>query len=531
MKRYILPRAGLLALAVLFSLCASGSAILVQFTKGKLLDQALAGLNKDTIQLIALLLSFIFFEMLCHYTFDRLRGRFFVRGKSCLREDFFKAQLKKNPAQMQEEKQGMILAAYTDQIELASNSYLFSLPLLFDVILKIVLVSTALFWLDARVAGLTLLLLTTPLFVPKLIENRLQKAQVSSTQAFQEHLGKIAEWLNGFELIKNYGAKRPIFSLFAKSNREVEEKDYALRKMGYLAQSLSALLSYLSHFIILAYSAWLVLQGSFTAGNFFVAVGMIDQLSYPIISISRYIQEITAARPVVKELLEEIDLPWEDELKTGKPQRPFDLHFKHLDFTHTNGKEIFKDFNLDVLDGEKCLITGPSGGGKTTLMNLLLGYYPPDQGALTMGGLPTHEVADLSSYISIMRQDPVLFSDTLRNNLSLYQPIPDDAMIRMLKKLNLLDFANTEALNRVIQEGGQNLSGGERKRICLARTLLRESPIIILDEPLANVDPETAFQIADLIATIQDRTLFVISHVYKSSWLDSFDHRVLVGEE
>lgn len=531
MKRYILPRAGLLALAVLFSLCASGSAILVQFTKGKLLDQALAGLNKNTIQLIALLLSFILFEMLCHYTFDRLRGLFFVRGKSCLRKDFFKAQLERNPAEMQEEKQGMILAAYTDQIELAGNSYLFNLPLLFDVILKIILVSTALFWLDVRVAGLTLLLLTTPLFVPKLIEARLQASQVSSTQAFQEHLGKVAEWLNGFELIKNFGAKRPIFNLFIHSNHEVEERDYALRKMGYLSQSLSALLSYLSHFIILAYSAWLVLKGSFTAGSFFIAVGMIDQLSYPIISISRYIQEITAARPVVKEILEEIDLPSEDRSKTGKPQKPYDVHFRHLDFAHANGNEIFNDFNLNVLEGEKCLITGPSGGGKTTLMNLLLGYYPLDQGTLTVGGIPTHEAEDLSRYISIMRQDPILFSDTLRNNLSLYQPVADDVMIRMLEKLNLHDFANTEALNRVLQEGGQDLSGGERKRICLARTLLRASPIIILDEPLANVDPETAYQVANLITSIKGRTLFVISHVYRPSWLDTFDHQVVVGKE
>ncbi len=90
------------------------------------------------------------------------------------------------------EKQGDILAAYTDQIDTVCNNYLFNLPLLFDVVLKIILVSAALFWLDVRVALLTILLLTTPLYVPKLIENRLQKAQSETTAAFQAHLARVA---------------------------------------------------------------------------------------------------------------------------------------------------------------------------------------------------------------------------------------------------------------------------------------------------------------------------------------------------
>ncbi|NLC40396.1 MAG: ABC transporter ATP-binding protein [Clostridiaceae bacterium] len=529
MKRYIRPQVGIFAFAVLFSLTAAGAAILVQFTKGNLLDQALAGLSNDTIRFILILLALIIFEIFCYYLFDRMRGLYFVRAKAALREDFFKAQLRKTPIMMMEEKQGGILAAYTDQINLAANSYLLNLPLLFDVILKIILVTIALFWLDVRVALLTIFLLTTPLYVPKLIEARLQKAQIANTEAFQEHLGKLTEWLGGFELIKNYGAERPVLKLFLRSNRRVEDKDYAMRKMGYLSRSLSAVLSYLSHFIILAYSAWLVIEGSFTAGSFFIAVGMIDQLSYPIISISLYLQEIIAARPVINELLEEIDAPSDEDIKELIPEKPYDIAFHQVSFAHSTDKIILTDFNLDVAAGEKCLITGPSGGGKTTLMNLLLGYYPPDKGIITIGKASTDEIKDLNSYITIMRQDPVLFNDTLRNNLCLYQDVPEEAMIEMLKKLNLDHFANKEGLDSLVLEGGSNFSGGERKRICLARTLLRKSPIIILDEPLANVDPETANQIADLTGNFEDTTLFVISHVHSQNWTNAFEHKVSVA--
>ncbi|MDD4080368.1 MAG: ABC transporter ATP-binding protein [Eubacteriales bacterium] len=529
MKRYIRPQVGLLVLAVLFSLLSGGSAILVQFTKGSLLDQALAGLSNDTIRYIILLLGIIFFEIFCYHLFNRFRGRYFVCAKSQLREDFFAAQLRKTPPQMMGEKQGDILAAYIDQIDLASNSYLLNLPLLFDVILKIILVSSALFWLDVRVAVLTVLLLTTPLYVPKLIEGRLQKAQKASTTAFQEHLGKITEWLGGFELIKNYGAERPIRDLFLKSNRQVREKDYAMRKMSYVSRSLSALLSYLSHFIILAYSAWLVLEGSFTAGSFLIAVGMIDQLSYPIISISLYLQEMTASRPVINKLLAEIDAPAEENTPKSDPGKPLDISFDNIYFTYPSGKSILNNLNFYVAVGEKCLITGPSGGGKTTLINLLMGYYALNQGSLTLGGIEATNVRNLNGLITIMRQDPSLFNDTLRNNLSLYQNIQDDDMIKMLKNLNLHDFANPVGLDSLIQEGGSNLSGGERKRICLARTLLRGSPIVILDEPLANVDPETAVQIARLIASLEGVTLFVISHQQSPDWANAFEHHLIVG--
>jgi len=529
MKRYIRPQAGLFACAVLFSLLAGGLAVLVQFTKGQLLDQALAGLGGETLCFVLKLFGLIAFEIICYHLFDRFRGRYFVRARAQLRADFFAAQLRKTPPQMLDKKQGDILAAYTDQIDLAANSFLFNLPLLLDVLLKIILVSAALFLFDPRVAALTLMLLTTPLYVPKLIEGRLQKAQKASTAAFQEHLGKVAEWLKGFELIANYGAQRPIMGLFMRSNRHVQEKDYAMRKMGYIARSLTTLLSYLSHFFILAFSAWLVLEGSFTAGRFFIAVGMIDQLSYPIISISRYLQEITAARPVTKDLLAQIDAPAAADLPRADPGQPADICFHNLSFAYPQGESILKGFTLHVAAGEKCLITGPSGGGKTTLMNLLLGYYRPDAGRLSIGGAAADRVKSPSELITILRQDPTLFNDTLRNNLSLYQPLSDAAMIAMLKSLNLQRFASPGGLDSLILEGGHNLSGGERKRICLARTLLRQSPILILDEPLANVDPQTAEDIAQLIAGLKGRTLFVISHQHSPAWACAFERRVNLG--
>lgn len=303
-----------------------------------------------------------------------------------------------------------------------------------------------------------------------------------------------------------------------------------MRKMGYLSRSLSALLSYLSHFVVLAFSAWLVLDGSFTAGHFFIAVGMIDQLSYPIISISVFIQEMIAARPVIKDLLREIDAPTEDESRRMLAGIPLHIRFDRVSFAYPDSKKVLNKLNLSIKEGEKCLVTGPSGGGKTTLMNLLLGYYQPVEGQVLVGGAQARQVQNATELITIMRQDPALFHDTLRNNLSLYQDMPDEKMIKMLGKLNLHRFASKEGLDSIILEHGSNLSGGERKRVCLARTLLRGSPIVILNEPLANVDPETAQQIVQMTNELKDVTLFMISHQHSPAWAEAFEHRFTIGD-
>ena len=128
-----------------------------------------------------------------------------------------------------------------------------------------------------------------------------------------------------------------------------------------------------------------------------------------------------------------------------------------------------------------------------------------------------------------MAQQPMLFEDSLHNNLSMYQKLSDKEMISALKMVNLTSFADTAGLDSLIKEGGKNLSGGERRRICLARSLLRKTPVLILDEPLAEVDPDSVRMIEDLIISLRGVTLFVISHQVSPRFEAAFDLHIQVG--
>lgn len=515
MEKYIKRNWKPLSLAILFSTIASIVAVRVQFLKGDVLDYALANNTDNTLKYGLLLGLFIILEIGFYYLYDMSKGRFIVNSIKGVRFDYFKSVLSRQYPEFLKQKHGEYIARFTNQMELIENQYFSTIPLLAEILIKIVTVSIFLFILDFRLAIITLILLTTPLYIPKLVEKKLERAQEEFVHQFENHINKVSDWLSGFEVIKNFSVEQIIKEKFKASNDLTVEKNLRKKEMGYLTRSISALLSYLSHFVIIVFAAYLVLVGDFTAGDFFVAVGMIDQLSYPIISLSYFIQDLISIKPVNKSILESIH---EKSSKQGsidiKKQDFCGIEFKRISFSYREEEPILNNLNLKFSGNKRYLLKGPSGSGKTTSMNLLLDYFKPNQGSVKINGIKVSEIKNLNELITVMRQDSILFQDTLRHNITMYQDISDDQLIATLRKVGLSKYGNSEKLNNLIHEKGTNFSGGEKRRITLARSLLRETPILILDEPLANLDEEHAKAIESLILSIKDRTVIIISHQF-----------------
>ena len=518
MKKYIHNNLKPLILAITFSVVASILAVRVQFFKGDVLDYALSRDFDNTLKYGLYLGLFIGLELISYYFYDRNRGKFAVNCSKEIRVDYFRGLLNKDFPNFLKKKQGEYIAQYTNEIEIIENQYFSTIPMLTEIVIKIIIVSVSLFILDYRIAIMTLFLLTMPLYIPKLVEKRLQQAQTEHVKAFENHIKSLTDWLSGFEIIKNYSIEVNIKEKFVESNNITMMKNLRKRNMGYLTRSISALLSYLSHFIIVVFAAYLVLKGEFSAGGFFIAVGMIDQLSYPIISLSYFIQDLVSVKPVNQSILEFIN---EKPIKRGKiiiPTKEFkEILFKDVSFGYSNNENIINNLNIKFMRDKQYLLKGISGSGKTSSVNLLLDYYKPSSGAVEINNTPVNQIKNLNQMITIMRQDTMLLQESLRNNLTMYQDIPDEKLINVLFKIGLDKYANHRALDMLIHEGGTNLSGGEKRRITLARSILRETPILVLDEPLANLDEENAKSIESQLLSIKDRTLIIISHQFSST--------------
>ncbi len=531
MKKYLQKNSAYYIGALVFILISNLFAVVLQFFKGNVLDYAIAGETETTIQYAILLIGFILGEVLFYYCYLRASNRFAVGCLGLLKRDIFKSILRQDYITYKEKQQGEYVAKYTNEADMIRSRYFQMLPLFWNILLKIAFVSIALFLLDWRIALITILLLTTPLYVPKLIEKRLQKATDEYFKSVEENLAKVNDWLSGFEIIKNFSIERQILLRFDESNTLSMDKLLRDTVLGATAQLITTLISYLSYFIVLACSTWLVLSGEFSAGDFFVAIGMIDQLSYPLISLAEIIRQLIAIRPsctAMEQFVSQSNNVTNMKLLPGIEK---EICYDSVSFGYTDDRPLLQGFNFTAKKGKKYLIKGPSGCGKTTAINLLLRYFDVTSGEIRIDGVPITEYGTTYSAITVVRQEAVLFHDTLRNNLTMYCDVSDDKLMNMLQSLSLDRFANSQALDTVITENGANLSGGEKKRICLARALLRNTSVLILDEPLANLDESTAKKIENLLLSISGKLLLVVSHQFSEEKLRLFDDVIVLGTQ
>ena len=507
--------------ALVCTLLSSYFAVELQFYKGAVLDFALAGQLRETVRSALLLICFIGLEVGGYYLVQCLSDRYVIGCISQLRRDIFDSILARDYVSYQNRPQGEYIAKFTADAETIRDRRFRMKPYLWEILFKIALVSAALFRLDWRVAILTIALLTTPLYLPKLIEKRLQKAQSAYLSSMEECLTKVTDWLSGFEILKNFSAEDPIRARFRAANDDAMDKLRRDTRLGAVSQLITTLMSYVSYYLVLVAAGWLVLKGDFSAGDFFIAIGMIDQLSWPLISLANILRQLIAVKPVCLRMEEFLAESAPEQTAGTLRELHSGIRFRNVDFSYDGQREILKDFSLSLKKGQKCLLRGPSGCGKTTAVNLLLRYHSPTGGSIELDGVPIEQIGSTYGLMTVVRQEAVLFRDTLRSNLTLYRSVPDERLREVLTDVGLVRLCGS--LDETVAEGGANFSGGERKRLCLARALLRDTEVLILDEPLANLDDATAERIEDLLLSIRDKTMIVVSHQFTESKLPAFD--------
>ena len=529
MKKYQKSKSLSFAVALVCVFISTVFAVVLQFFKGDVLDYAVAGKIQETFYYAVLLIGFILCECLFYFLYTCFCANFVVGCTKELKQDIFASIVKRSYVAFKEHPKGEYIAKYANEADTITERRFRMVPIFWEILFKIVFVSVALFLLDWQIAILTIILLTTPLYIPKLIEKRLQNAQSSYLEAVEKNLAKVNDWLSGFEIIKNYSIERKIMDQFSAVNEDTMRKLLKDTQLGAVSQLITTLMSYLSYFIVLACATWFVLKGNFSAGDFFIAIGMIDQLSYPLISLAEITRQLIAIQPACTEMEEFLHFPETAQNPSNTNNLMEKICFKDVSFSYDEQRFILKHFNLTIWKGKKYLLMGPSGCGKTTAINLLLKYYTVSAGSIEVDGVPLGKVDNPYCFITVVRQEAILFHDTLRNNLTMYQKVSDEKLLDALKSVGLDQYANIQALDCMISESGSNFSGGEKKRICLARALLRDTDVLILDEPLANLDAETAEHIEDLLLSIQNKTIVIVSHQFTNEKRCCFDQVVEVS--
>jgi len=288
---------------------------------------------------------------------------------------------------------------------------------------------------------------------------------------------------------------------------------------------------------ILSYGGYLVFTGSIKVGVLVAFILILRQLQGPITILNGANQQIQASAVAIDRLFEILNHPEEAEAEQGIELSDVrgDITMEHVHFSYTPGIEVLHDVNLNVSAGTTFAFVGRSGAGKTTISNLLMRFYFPDSGRITIDGhdLRDLKIESLRSQFGVILQDDALFSGTIEDNLifGLLRKVSYEELEQAARDANILEFilSQPQGFKTMLYERGQGLSGGQRQRICIARMFLRQPKILIMDEPSSALDHESEFLIQQALKRLtQDRTTFIIAH--RLSTIRNADHIAVIDQ-
>jgi subfamily B ATP-binding cassette protein MsbA len=376
-----------------------------------------------------------------------------------------------------------------------------------------------------RLTLISLLVLPFALYFISKLGLRLHKESRISQERMADITSVLQETISGIKVVKAFGMEEFENKKFQTQTWRYFKSLLKITRIRNLASPITEFLSVVAGVVIIWYGGMQVLElGTMRASEFLTFLIAIFQIMPPVkelTSVNNRIQESTSAAKRVFEILDiEPDIkeaPNAIELKEFKDE----IVFENVWFSYNgtkNGDFILKGINLKVKKGEILAIVGPSGAGKSTLVDLIPRFYDPTEGRILIDGIDLRmiKIKSLRDKIGIVTQETILFNDTIRNNIAYgLEDCPIDKIIEVAKAANAHDFIMQlpNGYDTVIGERGMKLSGGQRQRISIARALLKNPPILILDEATSNLDAESEILVQEAIERLmQNRTVFVIAH-------------------
>lgn len=415
---------------------------------------------------------------------------------------------------------GDLLGRFTSDVDSVSNALQQSFLQMVNAILTIVLALAMTFYIDS---GLSLiLLLAVPLiyFSSQFVLKRSQPYFKEQAKVLGEMNAFVQERLTGFTVLKLYGREETSINEFHDITNKLE-------KVGFKASFISGLMMPVLHFIsdsvylVIALVAGLkVLAGKLTIGNMQAFVQYTWQISQPIQTMTQLAPMIQSAKSSLERIFDVLDEADDLSMEKFVLTKPLSgqVSFKNVNFSYRANQELIKDFNLEVSPDEMVAIVGPTGAGKTTLINLLMRFYDVTSGSITVDGYDIRDLSrkDYRRQFGMVLQDAWLFGASIKENLQFGNlEASDTDIIDAAKTANVDHFIRTlpGGYDMVINQESSNISLGQKQLLTIARALLANPKILILDEATSSVDTRLELLIQKAMKVLmQGRTSFVIAH-------------------
>lgn len=516
-----------LALSLLAVVLSVGLNLAISWLLQQTIDLATGGSTTRTLaQLVVFTLGLLALCVLCDALGAFAKPRFLSRAIGQYREYAYAALLKKNLATFTQENTSTYLSALSNDANSIETNYLNKLFEFLGNALLLVGAVALMFWYSPPLALVALVLSALPLVVSLAAGPRLAQAETEVSRENEGFVAALKEGLSGFSVVKTFQAEGEVLGLFAKSNRQVQQAKCRRLRYNSILTSVGSTVGAASQLGVFLVGCWMALSGwGVTPGVMVVFVNLMACSNMFVAALPDFFSNRTACNALIDKLADALAVNLQPEGKAVPRKLEQGIQLEDLTFGYEKDQPVLRGVSARFEAGKRYAVVGASGSGKSTLLRLLMAGSSGYGGAIRYDGAELRSISTDSLYelVSLVEQNVFVFDSSIRDNITMFRHFPQEQVDRAVRLSGLQPLIQAKGEGYLCGENGANLSGGERQRVSIARSLLRQAPVLLVDEATAALDKETAFQVASAILDLDGLTRIVVTHALDEALLRRYD--------
>ncbi len=532
MRSVVLRKLPLLAAALLVGAGASLVNAFMSLRMMEVADHAIAGRKDDVFSSGIILIELALILLVLSSILTFAKGLYRRNTNIALKRKYLSGVFSKNINEFNKDRTTVYVSGITNDLNTIDVNYVdaifeFALSLISFIVTVVVIARVNLIVLIV-IAGLAGVISLISFLMSKPLKRMVAERSV----LYEGYTSYLSEVLNAFRIIKSNDLSARVKKNFHLRGEKLQSKSYDIDKFSTYIYAVQNGTIHFLVFGILVFSAYLVIRGQLTFGGIILIMTNLNFLLGPFERAGELLPKILSSKTVFDSLDRSLqnEMQYEETVEFGGFRDSIVL--RDVCFAYDERK-VLDNVGFSIRKGGKYLVVGPSGGGKSTFLKILRKYHYPQSGDVLVDGVPLKDITKESyfRFIGNVDQNVFIFDDTLLNNLTLYRECSATRISSAIRKAGLQAFVDglPSGLDTVIKDNGRNISGGEKSRIAIARAILEDVDILMLDEAFANLDYRTAMEIESTILDADGLTVINVSHLRISENMDKYDEVLKLG--
>ena len=493
--------------------------------------------NGETEKFVPIILASIFLIILLfvtEYIDGYVMSSYIKNTVNYLRCDIFTKILNKDMKDFSLDNSGKYISILYNDIKIIEDSLLNNIFLVISSFISFIISLLFLFSISPSIVIFIVIFGILGFVIPNALSKKLIVEKNNYSHNLEEITSVTKDLFSGFEVIKGFNIGSKINTIFKNSSNTVESTKKKCSILESIIKGFSLSFSVTVYLGVLILGGYLMYKGEISVGTAIIIIQLSTHIVGPVKTSISLINQIKSVSLIADKIDEILYDSCEDIEEISLPKFENSIEVKNLDFSYTNDRKALNNINLTFEKNKKYAIVGESGCGKSTLIKLIMRYYKDYNGDILIDNKDIHKIFsnDLYKNMSMIQQNVFMFDDSIKENIKLFANYSDEEVLSICDRSGLSNLISRlpNGINSLVGENGNKLSGGEKQRIAIARSLINNTKILILDESTSALDNETAYNLESSLLSINDLTLIVVTHKLIKNILLNYDEIIVMKD-